>query len=167
MKLIKKTMFCAIFSFVVSTTNIKSMVFEYDSQKENQPVNNALELFKRLNSYSNEIEAWSNGTIPKNQYSFLTSLSGHFQCIVRWKNYFLISRGIKDKSATLSIIKRQPNNKLKFVQHIKLTKDPLFWHAGGMQVCGNYVAIPLEGQNDYAKVLFFRCSKLGSVEFSS
>lgn len=111
-------------------------------------------------------------------------INNHFQGMVRFPSqlglnqYFAISgsnpgENGQKKKANLFIIKinsenqeilvsnidsGKPNKKDIFIQNIVL--DNNLYHAGGMQTCGKYLAVPIEGSGN-GRVWFYECSQEG------
>jgi len=92
----------------------------------------------------------------KNTYKGLAGRENHFQGINRlsgWLGlgqYLVLSGGDPHRNESHLFIAKDD----KFVKEIAL--DNVFWHAGGMQVVGKYLAVPLENAEDHkSKIVFY------------
>ncbi len=145
-------------------------------QNVEQQFNNMLDNPTTIGAHNPGIIEYPNYIYSGNDNNF--GKDNHFQGIIRFPRhlglgqYFALSGSDKDdKTSNLFIIKINSQNKRIFntnikkgkpneydniIQNIKLSKS--LYHAGGMQTCGQYLAIPLEGRSN-GRVWFYKCSE--------
>ena len=124
--------------------------------------------FSEIRQYGDYLAAWENGKVQ----NYAGSLNNHFQGIQRLKSgqYLVVSGSdVNIPSSHLFIIKMgsrnssgrfrsnllessSPDSDDKIVKTISI--DSVMWHAGGLSVLGDILAVPLEGDNS-GKIIFY------------
>lgn len=152
------------------TEQLKTNYLPIKGGKYSNPlVKNVEEIFKKISSNPVTSEALNNKIIPYPFYLYSSNdnnwgINNHFQGIERLPEYlglgqYFVVSGSNPKTKTqtddtptadLFIIKNE-----LIIKHVVID-DKGSWHPGGMQTCGKYLAIPLEGQNP--RVVFYDMS---------
>jgi hypothetical protein len=115
--------------------------------------------------------------IPWPRYSILGVLKEHVQGVQRYRNYLILSSGIaegEDKASQLIVLRmgsrtengawsnpygnpdfnyENPSPRDQVVNVIDIDKNK--WHAGGIQMAGPILAVPIYGDGDRAQIRFF------------
>ena len=171
--------------FITSLANAMEVDYRKpQGGKYNNPlVNNVEKLFNKIPTDPIHLAAWENDKVDWPRYTFSDEnekgIQNHFQGIARLSEYLGVGQYIvlsggnsHEKISDLFIIKmgsqdpeelwsentkngKPKKGSDKIVAHIEIDKTG-YWHAGGMQTCGKYLAIPLEGRG--SKVVFYDIS---------
>jgi hypothetical protein len=120
--------------------------------------------FARIEIHGEHLKARTNGLIPKPRYRVSLrnwfGLLNHFQGIQRvpFSDYLIIS-GSNPRSGTadLFVARMPPGEDGEIVRHLEI--DAAMWHAGGLSVVNNILAVPLHQLSPrQGKIVFFDVS---------
>ncbi len=131
-------------------------------------INDVESRFLQIRQYGDYLAAWENGKVQ----NYTGTINNHFQGIQRLKSgqyvvvsgsdtnvpsshIFIIKMGSRSSDGRLRsnlLQSSSPDTDDKVVKAIAI--DNVMWHAGGLSVLGDILAVPLEG-DDSGKIIFY------------
>lgn len=146
----------------------------------NPPVSDVVKQFSKIRTRGDYMAAWDGGQFPSHRYTSNIKnelgLSNHFQGIQRFSssNYLVISGADRHEPMShLFVVKmgsrnnqgnwrsnltktRTPANNDEIVATIRM--DSTLWHAGGISILGDILAVPLYSRGDppISRIVFYQ-----------